>query len=99
MSIGRTCGTVAAAALSAAVCAPNAGATEIVLTSCPGGNGDPAGLVSAITTANVSAGPDSIVLPTGCRYELTTPNNTWYGPNGLPPIASDITVEGHGCTI
>ena len=30
---------------------------------------------------------------------MTAANNNWYGPNALPPIASDITIEGNGATI
>jgi hypothetical protein len=30
---------------------------------------------------------------------LTAADNYWYGPNGLPAIASDITIEGEGATI
>jgi hypothetical protein len=32
-------------------------------------------------------------------YTLTAVNNDWYGPNGLPPITSSITIEGNGSTI
>jgi hypothetical protein len=42
---------------------------------------------------------DTLELGSGCTYTLTTVNNSWYGPNGLPPIASDITIEGNGATI
>ena len=38
-------------------------------------------------------------MGTGCTYALTAVNNYWYGPNGLPPIASDIAIEGNGSTI
>ncbi|MCW3016121.1 MAG: hypothetical protein JWO02_3213 [Solirubrobacterales bacterium] len=58
-----------------------------------------AALISAITNANAAAGADVLTLPAGCTYTLTTPDNYWYGPNGLPPIASDITIEGNGAVI
>lgn len=32
-------------------------------------------------------------------YTITDAHNYWYGPNGLPPIASDIVIEGNGATI
>ncbi len=56
-------------------------------------------LKAAIDTANATSGPDTLQLAPGCTYTLTTPDNHWYGPNGLPEIASDITVEGNGSTI
>ena len=52
--------------------------------------------------------PDTIVLQAGATYTLTTPDGAelfrtdrgpWYGPNGLPPIASSIVIEGNGATI
>jgi hypothetical protein len=98
MKVGRTCGSVVAAALSAAACAPDAGAVELPV-GCAGGTGDAGGLVLAVNQANALPGDDTIVLGNGCRYELTTPHNNWYGPNGLPPIASRMTIEGHGSTI
>ena len=49
--------------------------------------------------ANTAAGNDSVALGARCRYVLGAPDNYWYGPNGLPPIASDITIEGNGATI
>ena len=44
-------------------------------------------------------GADVIELAPGCTYTLTAVDNYWYGPNGLPPIASEITIEGNGATI
>ena len=66
---------------------------------CSGTTGDPASLASAIDQANASLGPDTIELGAGCQYLLTAVNNGWYGPNGLPAIASDVTIDGHGATI
>ncbi len=57
-------------------------------------------LVAAVDAANANgAGADTITLAAGCTYTLATPNNSWYGPNALPAIASTITVEGNGATI
>jgi hypothetical protein len=67
--------------------------------ACSGTTGDPASLVSAIDQANAVAGADTVQLGNGCRYELTAANNHWYGPNGLPAIASEMTIEGSGSTI
>ncbi|MCA8936175.1 MAG: hypothetical protein KDB68_08200 [Planctomycetes bacterium] len=59
------------------------------------------GLISlpeAIIAANNTAGADTIIL--GAQtYTINAPNNYWYGPTGLPPITSDITIEGNGAII
>jgi hypothetical protein len=72
------------------------------------------GLIGAIEEASANGpNPDTIELAADCTYALTsvyaggvglpTTNTTnyayWYGPSGLPAIASDITVEGNGATI
>lgn len=57
-------------------------------------------LVNAIKAANAAgAGPHNITLAMGCTYTLTAQDNFWYGPNGLPPITSDITISGQGKSI
>ena len=58
-----------------------------------------ASLVDAIDMANINTGPDTVVLGANCVYTLTAPHNHWFGPTGLPPIASDITIAGSGATI
>ncbi len=64
------------------------------------GNGDVAGLASAIQTANGDGQADTIVLATNGTYQLTTVNNTTDGANGLPVItSSNLTIQGHGATI
>jgi hypothetical protein len=41
-----------------------------------------------------------VSLGKACRYTLTgSANNNWYGPNGLPAISSDVTIEGNGATV
>src|SRR5437660_11959234 len=78
------CGSAAASTFSAA---------------CAGATGSPSSLVAAIESANAHPGPDTVQLGHGCTYTLTAVDNNWYGPNGLPPIASDITIQGNGATI
>lgn len=58
-------------------------------------------LVIAINTANSNADADTLALASNCTYALTTVNNTSaeFGPNGLPVITSDITVNGNGAAI
>lgn len=71
-----------------------------ILVGCTAGVGDVAGLQAGIALANTSGGPDTIHLGGGCTYTLTAPYaNFWFGPNGLPPIASEITIEGNGARI
>ncbi len=68
--------------------------------ACTGTTGDVTSLKNAITQANATpAIADTVALGPGCLYELTVEDNFWYGPNGLPPIASDITIDGNGATI
>ncbi|MBI4674650.1 MAG: hypothetical protein HY741_23645 [Chloroflexi bacterium] len=58
-------------------------------------------LVNAINTANANPDADTLELATSCVYNLTVVDNTdaANGPNGLPVITSDITVNGNGSTI
>jgi hypothetical protein len=56
-------------------------------------------LVTALNQATQHKGPDVVRLAPGCHYTLTAPDNHWYGPNGLPPISDDVTIDGHGATI
>ncbi len=44
-------------------------------------------------------GPFVIQLQSGATYTLSQADNYWYGPNGLPPIFTSITIEGNGATI
>ena len=65
--------------------------------------GDVSGLIAAINEANsqtgIYAGSNTINLTGGSTYCVTTVDNYWYGPNGLPAISSNITVNGNGETI
>lgn len=56
-------------------------------------------LRDAITLANKSAGPDTIILQPYQTYNLDQIDNYWYGPNGLPAISSEITIQGNGATL
>jgi uncharacterized repeat protein (TIGR01451 family) len=102
--------TVSAVALAAAlgVFAALAGAASAsVSVGCAGGVGDTAALVSAIVSADSSAGPTTISLASGCTYTFTVPYQGipasplayWYGPSALPAIASSVTIVGNGATI
>lgn len=44
-------------------------------------------------------GPDTVSLPTNGEFILTAAHNEQFGPNGLPVIASAVTIEGNGATI
>jgi hypothetical protein len=67
--------------------------------ACSGMTGDSSSLIAAVASANSAGGVNIVQLGQGCMYTLTTVNNDWYGPNGLPPITSSITIEGNGSTI
>ncbi len=49
-------------------------------------NGDVAGLITAINTANTNNQNDDINLAANGTYTLTNVNNMNDGPNGLPTI-------------
>jgi hypothetical protein len=52
-------------------------------------------LINAIGTANASGQANSIELFPNGVYTLQTAHNFEYGPNGLPQIASDLTINGN----
>src|SRR5690349_3069780 len=59
-------------------------------------------LVSAINNANNETshpGPDTILLTGDIKLTTAADNDPDYGPSGLPPILTDITIEGQGHTI
>src|SRR4051812_46583566 len=58
-----------------------------------------ADLVNAVDAANSNPGADTIELPAGCTYTFSTVNNWWYGPNALPAISSEITIDGNGAVL
>jgi len=60
--------------------------------------GDTAALIQAVLDANADGVPSTIDLGGG-EYSLTAPHNAHYGPNGLPVINSDITINGNGSVI
>lgn len=86
----------AACLLVAAVLAGHSLSARAATTSVPCQS---SALVSSIAAANASPGADTLDLAAGCDYLLAAVDNHWYGPNALPPIASTITIEGHGATI
>ena len=55
-------------------------------------------LIAALQSAMAQAN-SSLTLTPGCTYTLSTANNFWYGPNALPPVTSDLTLEGQGATL
>ena len=66
-------------------------------------------LSNAITSANTAAAAGGCTL-TGSSapytiqlqnlsYTMAVVDNWWYGPNALPPIASNIIIEGNGATL
>src|SRR5262249_32266421 len=55
-------------------------------------------LRDAINIANNSPGVDTIVLQDR-TYKFDQIDNYWYGPNALPAVASDTTIQGNGATL
>lgn len=53
------------------------------------------------TCTGATAGANTIQLPISAtiNFGSDAPDNFWYGPNALPPIASEIVIEGRGATL
>src|SRR5262249_7742295 len=47
-----------------------------------------------INTSNSNGQSNTINLAAG-TYDLTAVDNFWYGPNGLPAISSNLTINGN----
>jgi hypothetical protein len=72
-------------------------------------NGDVNALKAAINQANASSGKDEINLAAGGTYNFNAEDNEVieiisgdiyaYGPNALPQINSNITINGNGATL
>ncbi len=56
-------------------------------------------LKADIAAANANGQTNTLNLFAGGVYTLTTVDNYLYGPDGLPPVASALTVNGQGATI
>jgi len=67
-----------------------------VSTAAPTG---PGSLASAIAMANIFNVPHQVTLASNALYVYSNADNYWYGPNALPPIAADITIEGNGAVL
>lgn len=53
------------------------------------------------TCSGATVGMNTIQLPPAAAISFSTdnPDNFWYGPNALPPIASAIQIEGNGAVL
>lgn len=76
-----------------------AGTTTLAIDPAAGNAGAVAELIAAIVAANGDAAANTIELFPGGMYTFTAPDNFEYGPNALPQVASDVTLEGQGATI
>jgi hypothetical protein len=104
LSVGGTLdGTVSAGTIgSQTLGGPVTGQVETGLATAPPvkiGPGDTAGLIQAIDQANSIGVPSIINLSPGVTYLLTAADNGTNGPNGLPAILSNITINGNGAVI
>lgn len=77
-------------------------APTVTIADLAGPGTNPDGLISlreAIAAANNTGGADQIILQSATTYLFAAPDDYWYGPNALPAISSDITIEGNGATL
>ncbi|WP_386071174.1 hypothetical protein ACFJIW_11235 [Tahibacter sp. UC22_41] len=91
-----------AQAIAAANLANNPGnATPAGATTIDPLSGSAAMTVGIGTCAGAAVGANLIQLPPGATITLdaASPDNFWYGPNALPPIASTIAIEGNGALL
>ena len=64
------------------------------------GPGDTASLIASIAAANADGDTsNTIFLAPDSTYVFTAPNNYWYGPDALPAIGGNLTIEGNGSTL
>jgi hypothetical protein len=56
-------------------------------------------LIAAINTAEGNGQADTMNLAAGCTYTLTAVDNVTDGPNGLPNVTTQITINGNGAII
>src|SRR5262249_26099399 len=62
--------------------------------------GDTAALITDLQAAADHPSDTTIInLQPGTTYTMYQSNNSWYGPNGLPPIESNVIIHGNGATI
>jgi hypothetical protein len=61
--------------------------------------GDTHGLIIAINQADATAGGATINLAPNSTYVISAVDNYWFGPNGLPPITNNVTINGNGSII
>jgi hypothetical protein len=74
-------------------------AVNLVLDPAVDGSGAVAELINAINTANACGSPTTVNLFPNGVYTLCAPDNWEYGPNGLPQISANITINGNGAII
>jgi hypothetical protein len=72
---------------------PDATATTLTVAA-----GDVATLIADINAANASGAATTINL-TQSTYDFTSANNNTYGPNALPAITGNITINGNGAVL
>lgn len=63
------------------------------------GVGDVGTLVKDVLTADTNGQSSNVINLSKSTYDLTAISNYWYGPEGLPPIFSNLTIHGNGAVI
>jgi hypothetical protein len=61
--------------------------------------GDVATLIADINTANSNGQASNAINLSAGAYDLTTADNNWFGPNALPAISSNLTINGNGAVL
>ncbi|WZO98706.1 choice-of-anchor Q domain-containing protein [Isosphaeraceae bacterium EP7] len=69
----------------------------LAVVAIPAGNS--ADLISAIITFDQLPGPNTIQLAAGSTYSFGSVDNSWFGPNYLPIITGNLTIEGNGASL
>jgi CSLREA domain-containing protein len=66
------------------------------------GSAEPGGSAASsfcVGDVSGSGSPYTILLQGPQTYTLDTVDNYWFGPDGLPPISTAVTIDGDGATI
>lgn len=82
--------------------APTGGTTIVVNSTCTPAlaiAAANAGVPTSACTFTAGGPPYTIQLESGKTYTYSIPDNFWYGPNALPPIATRIVIQGNNATL
>jgi hypothetical protein len=72
---------------------------DVASNTALGGYYPAAAFTDCGSSSSGSGSPYTIVLQSGQTYALNTIDNYWFGPDGLPPISANVTIDGNDATI